>query len=92
MISFCRLAAIFSATSLALALPVLAQQAGPSPVKIFILAGQSNMAGQGVIEDPAIPGTLEHVVANDPVSRYPFLVDGSGADHQGGLGRQESGR
>lgn len=48
---------ILIAALAALALPVLAQpvapsgpakQAGKSPVKVFILAGQSNMQGQGV--------------------------------------------
>ncbi|OGV70325.1 MAG: hypothetical protein A2283_08255 [Lentisphaerae bacterium RIFOXYA12_FULL_48_11] len=32
-----------------LSCPVLAQQAGKSPIKVFILAGQSNMQGQGVV-------------------------------------------
>ncbi|MBI5383256.1 MAG: sialate O-acetylesterase [Verrucomicrobia bacterium] len=30
--------------------PLCAEQAGPSPVKVFILAGQSNMEGQGVAD------------------------------------------
>ena len=47
-------------------LPALAQQAGTSPVKIFILAGQSNMQGQGEITPVTTPGTLEYIVANDP--------------------------
>lgn len=54
---------------------VPAQQAGSSPVKIFILAGQSNMLGQGDISPVTTPGTLEHTVANDPAGIYQFLKD-----------------
>ncbi len=56
----------------------LAQQAGDSPVKIFILAGQSNMEGKGQILPATTPGTLAHVVANDPEGKYQFLVDETG--------------
>jgi len=63
----------FSATG------TLAQQSGTSPVKIFVLAGQSNMLGKGEISPATTPDTLEHVVANDPGGDYQFLVDGSGA-------------
>lgn len=55
-----------------------AQQAGTSPVKIFILAGQSNMQGQGNMTPATTQGTLEYIVANDPDSDYQFLVDGDG--------------
>ncbi|HKK18936.1 MAG TPA: sialate O-acetylesterase, partial [Opitutales bacterium] len=55
-----------------------AQQAGDSPVKIFILAGQSNMHGHGEISPVDSPGTLDYIVANDPEGDYQFLVDGAG--------------
>ncbi|PXA05085.1 hypothetical protein DDZ13_03730 [Coraliomargarita sinensis] len=55
-----------------------AEQAGESPVKIFILAGQSNMLGHGEISPVQTEGTLEYVVANDPEGNYQFLVDGLG--------------
>lgn len=63
---------------------VWADQSGKSPVKVFILAGQSNMEGQGIIK--ARPnsrnrgkGTLEYLVKN-PASaeRYKHLVDKDG--------------
>ncbi|MCH7228481.1 sialate O-acetylesterase [Haloferula sp. A504] len=54
------------------------QQAGISPVKIFILAGQSNMLGHGEVSPVTTPGTLEFTVENDPDGDYQFLVDGSG--------------
>jgi len=86
-------AVLFAATALAaLSHPILAQQADPSkppkqagkgPVKVFILAGQSNMEGQGIIKmDPkrnAGKGTLEYLV-KDPATaeRYKHLVDKKG--------------
>ncbi len=71
-----------------LACPVIAQaaevakappvQAGKSPVKVFVLAGQSNMEGQGFISGTQ-KGTLETVV-KDPASapRFKHLVDMDG--------------
>ena len=75
-----------SVTALILSLPQrnlliserVSQQAGSSPVKIIILAGQSNMLGQGDISPVTTPGTLEHTVANDPAGIYQFLKDGGG--------------
>lgn len=58
--------------------PALAQQSGSSPVKILILAGQSNMFGHGEVSPVGTPGTLEYTVENDPEGDYQFLVDGSG--------------
>ncbi len=54
--------------------PPPAPQAGRSPIKVFVLAGQSNMEGQGII-DGAQQGTLETLV-KDPASapRYKHLV------------------
>ena len=47
-------------------------------LKVFILAGQSNMEGQGVINGPS-KGTLEYLL-KDPASaaRYKHLVDKDG--------------
>jgi hypothetical protein len=56
----------------------LAEQAGTSPVKIFILAGQSNMQGQGEISPATRQGTLGYTVANDPNGDYQFLIDPNG--------------
>ncbi|MGB1129533.1 MAG: sialate O-acetylesterase, partial [Haloferula sp.] len=52
-----------------------AQQAGTSPVKIFILAGQSNMLGTGEISPSTTEGTLEYIATptNDPNGDYAFL-------------------
>ena len=47
------------------------------PVKIFILAGQSNMLGQGNMSPVETQGTLEYIAAND--SFYDFLKDGGGS-------------
>jgi alpha-galactosidase len=58
-------------------------QAGKSPLKVFILAGQSNMEGQGKIQsDPKAQGgkgTLEYLVKNPPTAeRCKHLVDKDG--------------
>ena len=61
----------------------LAGQAGKSPVKVFILAGQSNMEGQGKIKaEPKSnegKGSLEYLV-KDPATaaRFKHLVDKDG--------------
>lgn len=46
------------------------------PLKVFILAGQSNMQGQGEISPVTTPGTLEYLVANEP-EKFGHLKDGS---------------
>jgi hypothetical protein len=56
--------------------PVSARQAGGSPVKVFILAGQSNMEGQAVVDLTGKDyndgkGTLATLV-NDPATRPRF--------------------
>ncbi|GAB4198692.1 MAG: hypothetical protein Tsb002_33790 [Wenzhouxiangellaceae bacterium] len=51
------------------------------PVKIFIIAGQSNAVGDGRIIQGSAPrpqGTLEYVAANDIRGDYRFLVDEQG--------------
>lgn len=55
---------------------LLAQQAGKSPVKVFILAGQSNMQGHGTVNGGA--GTLQNLLANDSVGDYAYLGDSNG--------------
>ena len=56
-----------------------AQQAGSSPLKVFILAGQSNMLGQGNISPADTQGTLEYTVANDPDDTYGAIGSGPGS-------------
>ncbi len=48
------------------------------PVKIFIMAGQSNTQGHGEISPLTKPGTLEYITtpANDPSNKYQFLKNG----------------
>jgi len=59
------------------------EQAGKSPVKVFILAGQSNMQGQGIIKLDVRrnegKGSLEYLV-KDPATaeRFKHLVDKQG--------------
>ena len=70
-------------TSLILAHAANAGQAGKSPVKVFILAGQSNMEGHGIVKvDPRRnegKGSLEYMAKNpDTAERYAHLVDGEG--------------
>ena len=64
-----------------LAAPAAAQQAGKSPVQVFILAGQSNMEGHGAMQGKANggKGSLEYIV-KDPATakKYAHLVDASG--------------
>lgn len=57
------------------ALNAVAQQ-GSSPLKVFILAGQSNMEGQGEMNPVETQGTLEYLVANNPAT-YGHLKDGA---------------
>ena len=86
-------AVLFAAALAALTHPVLAQQAEPgkplnqagkSPVKVFILAGQSNMEGQGVADLEGknyndAKGTLNSVM-KDPAKAplYKHLKDNQG--------------
>ncbi|MCF7954626.1 MAG: hypothetical protein K9M75_02375 [Phycisphaerae bacterium] len=45
------------------------------PLKVFILAGQSNMQGQGNMSPVTTQGTLEYIVANEP-EKFGHLKDG----------------
>jgi alpha-galactosidase len=73
-----RSALLAALAALILAGPAWAGQSGKSPVKVFILAGQSNMEGQGFIGGTQ-KGTLEALV-KDPASapRYKHLVADGG--------------
>ena len=48
-----------------------------SPVKIYVMAGQSNMQGKGTVEGDG-GNTLRHLVQNDPKKEYQFLVGKNG--------------
>jgi hypothetical protein len=53
---------------------VTRQESTPEKVRVFVLAGQSNMQGYGKIQDPENdPGTLVHVVENDEVGNWSEL-------------------
>ena len=52
--------------------------AAAEPLKVYLLAGQSNMVGQGVIEGKETPGTLEFCIENDKDGKYDFLTDKRG--------------
>ncbi len=69
--------------ALLVAHPARAEQAGTSPVKVFILAGQSNMQGAGAIhgnvERNGGKGSLEYLVKNPATAeRFKHLVDENG--------------
>ncbi|MCF7955757.1 MAG: hypothetical protein K9M75_08150 [Phycisphaerae bacterium] len=49
------------------------------PLKVFILAGQSNMQGQGNMSPVTTPGTLEYIVANEPQTFGHFKDGGDWA-------------
>jgi hypothetical protein len=49
----------------------------PKPLKVFILAGQSNMVGHGEIEK-GDQGNLKYLVENDENGKYKHLIDDKG--------------
>ncbi|QTN32616.1 hypothetical protein HZ994_09815 [Akkermansiaceae bacterium] len=59
------------------ALSLFAMQIRAEPLKVFILAGQSNMLGQGNVSPAGTKGTLEYTVANEPAT-YGFVGTGAG--------------
>ena len=70
-------------TMILLVQTVQAGQAGKSPVKVFILAGQSNMEGQGIIKIDTKrnegKGSLEYLVRDHAgAERYKHLIDDDG--------------
>lgn len=48
------------------------------PLKVYIIAGQSNAVGHGVISNDQLPGTLDYTLKNDTTGKYDFLDDGNG--------------
>jgi hypothetical protein len=74
---------IGSGWSVALAAVLSVSQAAPAQgsqgkLKVFILAGQSNMEGQGEMTNGP-KGTLKYLVDNDKNGTYKHLVDAKGA-------------
>jgi len=47
------------------------------PVKVYVLAGQSNMQGKGAVEGDK-PNALRYLVQNDPQKQYQSLVNEQG--------------
>jgi hypothetical protein len=47
-----------------------------TPVKVFIMMGQSNMLGEGKIGPVTTNGTLEYAVTTEKL--YPYMVDATG--------------
>ena len=74
-----RLFGLAASLHLASAMPAAAQQPGTSPVKIYVMMGESNMEGHGEISPAGTQGTLEYITApaNDPGGIYQFLKDGA---------------
>ena len=70
------LCAAFPALAFALASIASAKVAKDRPVRVYVLAGQSNMQGKGSIEGDH-GGSLRGIVKNHP-KQYRFLVDGKG--------------
>ena len=66
------------AVNVIVGLLVLGQACGKGSVKVFILAGQSNMEGHGVVQGTQ-KGSLE-TLSKDPISaaRYKHLLDKDG--------------
>jgi alpha-galactosidase len=63
----------------AASLPVRAERQGKGPVKVFVLAGQSNMVGDGHVGPAETKGTLAYMVHNsDKKDRFKHFVDGDG--------------
>jgi hypothetical protein len=52
-------------------------KAGSNQVKIFILAGQSNMEGHGEMNPAGTPGTLQTIYDNDPVTHAHLKTGGN---------------
>jgi hypothetical protein len=79
------IAGLAALTALTLPAPLRAGQAGKSPLKVFILAGQSNMEGQGVVDLDherdynGGKGNLEHVMRDPAKAKlYAHLKDKDG--------------
>ena len=48
------------------------------PLKVYLLAGQSNMVGQGVVAGKETAGTIEFCIENDKSGKYGFLAGKGG--------------
>ena len=48
----------------------ISQESAQSKVRVFVLAGQSNMVGFGQIGNSTRPGTLQDVVQNDTLGEW----------------------
>ncbi len=48
-------------------------------VKVFILAGQSNMQGHGDINPVTVNGTLAHFIENDALGTFDFVQNSNGS-------------
>lgn len=76
-----RWAGILSLLTLAIAVTPVASaeqtKRNDLPVRIYVLVGQSNMQGKGGIEGEG-PGSLRHLVENDPNKEFQFLVEEDG--------------
>jgi len=72
---------LFALVALLFALPTLAQERHTCPangrLKIFIVAGQSNMVGFGTVEGADTPGTMQYHVRTNP-DAYGHLVGADG--------------
>ena len=66
-----------TALSFALAILALSSVYAESPVRVYVLVGQSNMQGKGAIEGEGT-NTLRHTVENDPGKEYLFLANDDG--------------
>ena len=60
-----------------LAAAALTSLVGASPVKVYIMMGQSNMLGEGRVGPATTNGTLEYAVTTQKM--YPYMVDSTGA-------------
>ncbi len=70
---------IIGATAMALLMPVALSSAADAPVKVFILAGQSNMVGDGRLDPAETKGTLAYMVQkSDKQNQFKHLVDEDG--------------
>ena len=56
--------------------PTAGTTSGTAPLKVFILAGQSNMEGHGEMNPAFSQGTLDSLVTTDPAN-YGHLKDGT---------------
>jgi hypothetical protein len=68
---------VFTTVAITLTSLASAQEKKDLPVRIYILAGQSNMQGKGSVEGEKA-NTLRDMVKNDPGKEFQFLVNADG--------------